>query len=122
VISERLIKVFLILSAIMTGVFAYLFAFAPQTGLDLTNHTVENLASVMAGRYLALSLFALAIAFLGDLTMAAAFFAIGMMLGFIDGYIYLSAGLPFIEHAVVGCLSAAALGLTLWLKKSKGLA
>lgn len=115
-ISAKLIKVFLCLSALMTGVFAFLFAFYPQVGLDLTNHNQDQLVSVIAGRYLGLSLFALVIAWFGDLTLMAAFFAIGTILGLIDGYIYLSAGLPHWEHTIVGLLSAIALAITLLVR------
>ncbi|MEO0342280.1 MAG: hypothetical protein AAF198_02470 [Pseudomonadota bacterium] len=117
---RRVIQVLLLISALMTGVFAIVFAVDSDMGLALTDHRMEQLPMVMAGRYLALSLFALVIAFWGDLKLFAAFFAIGTTLALIDTMIYAILGHAFLPHALVGVLAGLACATCLWGLRVKG--
>lgn len=118
-IKQTWVRVFLGLSAGLTLLFAGLFAFAPETGLEFTTHRPDQLVLVMAGRYLGLAVFAIGVLIWGDLKMAALFFGIGGMLGLIDGLIYLSAGYPHWKHTSVGLLGLMASGTTIWFGRVK---
>lgn len=98
------------------------FAFwrGPETGFRVSTHRLEQLPSVMADRYMA---FALLIAFMlwyGDLTVLAAFFAIGAFMGLADGFIYGRRKLPHWKHTSSGLLSLFACAVTMVARTQTG--
>ena len=99
---------FLILSGL-----AFAFWSNPARGLVQTTHRVELLPQVMADRYTAFAVLALAILAFGDLRLTASFFAVCAFMGFADGLIYARAGHPHMKHTVSGVLSVIALCVTL---------
>jgi hypothetical protein len=99
---------FLILSGL-----AFAFWSNPARGLVQTTHRAEQLPLVMADRYTAFALLALAILMFGDLRLTATFFAICAFMGFADGLIYARAGHPHMKHTFSGVLSVVALCVTL---------
>ena len=85
----------------------------PARGMAQTTHRLEQLPLVMADRYTAFALLAVAVILFGDLRLYAAFFAVCAFMGFADGVIYARAGHPHMKHTFSGVLSVIALGVTL---------
>jgi hypothetical protein len=85
----------------------------PARGMAQTTHRLEQLPLVMADRYTAFALLAIAVILFGDLRLYAAFFAVCAFMGFADGVIYARAGHPHMKHTFSGVLSVIALGVTL---------
>jgi hypothetical protein len=92
---------------------AFAFWSNPARGLVQTAHRVEMLPLVLADRYTAFALLAVAILLFGDLRLTAAFFAVCAFMGFADGYLYARAGHAHMKHTSSGVLSVIALGVTL---------
>jgi Iap family predicted aminopeptidase len=108
-----LVTICLLVTVAILGVLAFAFWSNPARGLLQTTHRVEMLPLVMADRYSAFALLAVAILVFGDLRLTAAFFAVCAFMGFADGLIYARAGHPHMKHTVSGVLSVVALGVTL---------
>lgn len=98
----------LITAAILT-LLAYAFWTDPDKGLAQTTHRLEKLPLVMADRYTAFAILALAFTLYGDLNVLILFFAICAFMGFADGLIYARAGHPHWKHTTSGLLSVLAL-------------
>jgi hypothetical protein len=95
------------------GTMAASFWRNPVQGLALTTHRAEMLPQVMADRYAAFAMLAIAVLLLGDLRFLAVLFALCAFMGFADGWIYARAGHPHLKHTFSGVLSVVALGVTL---------
>ena len=108
-----LVTVCLLVTVAILGVLAFAFWSNPARGLQQTTHRVQQLPLVMADRYTAFALMAVAILVFGDLRLTAAFFAVCAFMGFADGLIYARAGHPHMKHTLSGVLSVVALGVTL---------
>jgi len=102
----------LVTFAILSGL-AFAFWSTPARGLFQSTHRIEQLPLVLADRYTALVLLALAILVFGDLRLIAVFLAVCAFMGFADGVIHARAGHPHVKHTVSGVLSVIALGVTL---------
>jgi hypothetical protein len=110
---ETLVTICALITVLILSMLAFAFWTNPVRGLAQTTHRVELLPLVMADRYTAFALLALAILVFGDLRLTAAFFAICAFMGFADGLIYARAGHPHMKHTFSGVLSVIALGVTL---------
>jgi hypothetical protein len=110
---ETLVTICALITVLILSMLAFAFWTNPVRGLAQTTHRLELLPLVMADRYTAFALLALAILVFGDLRMTAAFFAVCAFMGFADGLIYARAGHPHMKHTVSGVLSVIALGVTL---------
>lgn len=108
---------FLILTAL-----AYAFWTDPEKGLTQTTHRLEKLPLVMADRYTAFAVLALAFTIYGDLNILMIFFAVCAFMGFADGMIYARAGHPHMKHTISGILSVVAFIVTLMARLSAGAA
>jgi hypothetical protein len=108
-----LVTVCLLVTVAILGLLAFAFWSNPARGLAQTTHRVEMLPLVMADRYTAFAVLALALIVFGDLRLIAIFFAVCAFMGFADGLIYARAGHPHIKHTLSGVLSVVALGVTL---------
>jgi hypothetical protein len=110
---ESLVTICALVTILILSLLALAFWSNPERGLLQTTHRVELLPLVMADRYTAFALIALAILVFGDLRLTAAFFAVCAFMGFADGMIYARAGHPHMKHTFSGVLSVIALGVTL---------
>jgi hypothetical protein len=108
-----LVTVCLLVTVGILGMLAFAFWSNPARGLVQTTHRVELLPLVLADRYTAFALLAVAILVFGDLRLTAAFFAVCAFMGFADGVIYARAGHPHMKHTFSGVLSVVALCVTL---------
>ena len=108
-----LVQVCLALTALLLGVFAWLFAVNPAAGFRQTTHRAEQLPYVMSDRYAALTLIALGLVFFGSLPMVAVFFIACAIMGFGDAWIYARAGHSHIKHTGAGIAATVALVITL---------
>lgn len=102
-----------VMTVLILAALAFAFWSNPARGLVQTTHRVEQLPLVLADRYTALALLAVAILAFGDLRLMAAFFAVCAFMGFADGLIYARAGHSHMKHTLSGVLSVIALGVTL---------
>jgi hypothetical protein len=102
-----------VVTIVILGLLAFAFWSNPARGLAQTTHRVELLPLVLADRYTAFALLAVAILVFGDLRLTAAFFAVCAFMGFADGLIYARAGHAHMKHTFSGVLSVVALGVTL---------
>jgi hypothetical protein len=110
---DLLVTICAVITVLILAMLAYAFWSNPARGLVQTTHRVELLPLVLADRYTAFALLALAILVLGDLRLMATFFAVCAFMGFADGLIYARAGHPHMKHTLSGVLSVIALGVTL---------
>jgi hypothetical protein len=101
------------ITVLILATLAFAFWSNPARGLAQTTHRVELLPLVLADRYTAFALLALALLAFGDVRLTAAFFAVCAFMGFADGLIYARAGHPHMKHTLSGVLSVIALGVTL---------
>lgn len=98
---------------VILAVLAYAFWSDPDKGLQQTTHRLEKLPLVMADRYTAFAILALAFTLYGDLNILILFFGICAFMGFADGLIYARAGHPHWKHTASGILSTLALSVAL---------
>lgn len=110
---ETLVTICAVITVMILASLAFAFWSNPARGLAHTTHRIEQLPLVLADRYTAFALLAVAILVLGDLPLMAAFFAVCAFMGFADGLIYARAGHPHMKHTISGVLSVIALGVTL---------
>ncbi|MDM7930293.1 hypothetical protein [Tabrizicola sp.] len=108
-----LVTVCAVITVMILASLAFAFWSNPARGLAQTTHRIELLPLVLADRYMAFALLAMAVLFLGDLALMAVFFAVCAFMGFADGLIYARAGHPHMKHTISGVLSVIALGVTL---------
>jgi hypothetical protein len=110
---ETLVTLCALITVLILSGLALAFWTNPVRGMAQTTHRLELLPLVMADRYTAFALIAVAILAFGDLRLTAAFFAVCAFMGFADGMIYARAGHPHMKHTFSGVLSVVALGVTL---------
>jgi hypothetical protein len=110
---SMLVTLCVLITVLILSGLAYAFWSNPVRGLAQTTHRAELLPLVLADRYTAFALLALAVLVFGDLRMTAAFFGVCAFMGFADGVIYARAGHPHMKHTFSGVLSVIALGVTL---------
>ena len=101
------------ITVLILGAMAFAFWKDPEIGLRQTTHRAEMLPKVMADRYTAFALLALAALINGDPKVLAVFFAVCAFMGFADGWLYARAGHPHLKHTISGVLSAVALVIAL---------
>jgi hypothetical protein len=98
---------------VITALLALAFLRDPQRGLVQTTHRLELLPLVMADRYVAFTLLALAATLYGDFAVIAGLFSVFAFMGFADAWIYARAGHPFTKHLFAGLAASlvAVIGL-----------
>jgi len=97
-----------LITFVILALLAYAFWSDPDKGLTQTTHRLEKLPLIMADRYTAFAILALAFTLYGDLNILILFFGICAFMGFADGLIYARAGHPHWKHTASGILSVVA--------------
>lgn len=97
----------------LLALMAWMFWTDPDKGLAETTHRPEMLPRVLADRYTAFAVLALAATLYGDLNVLAVLFAVCAFMGLADGMMYARKGHPHSKHTMSGILSLGALALTL---------
>lgn len=108
------------ITVVILGAMALAFWRDPEVGMRQTTHRVELLPRVMADRYTAFAVLALALTLHGDLGLLAVFFGVCAFMGFADGLIYARAGQPHAKHTASGVLSVVALAVTVAAQAGEG--
>ncbi|PQO24533.1 hypothetical protein C2I36_02550 [Rhodobacteraceae bacterium WD3A24] len=102
---------------VVTGALAVLFALAPGRGMAIATHRKSHLPLVLADRYAAFCLLAIAAVIYRDLNVIAVLFAVFAFMGIVDAWLYARDGHPCARHLIAGLLaalvSATALAATL---------
>ena len=96
------------LTVVSMAVLAWAFWQSPEKGFALSTHTLENLPTVMADRYVSFGLITLGAAIIGGMSMLAWVFLVGAFMGLADGWIYWRAKLKHAKHTASGLMSAVA--------------
>jgi len=91
--------------AAFVAVLAALFIFAPQKAFEATKHRPEEMALVMAGRYIFMAFILIVVTLQGDLKLLAAVFFGLAGLAFIDAAIYGLRGKTVAPHIGAGLAS-----------------
>jgi hypothetical protein len=91
-----------LIGAMIPAYIGLLFALSPAKALPQATHRLELLPLVMADRYAAFALFALAAALSGRMTVVAVTFAILAVPGLGDAVIYARAGHSYRKHLAAG--------------------
>jgi len=87
---------------LVTGALAALFLRDPMAGMAQATHRAEKLPEVMADRYVAMGVLALAATLYGDLKVIAVLFAVFAYTGFHDAWIYARGGFAIAKHVGAG--------------------
>ncbi|MEM7798964.1 MAG: DUF4267 domain-containing protein [Chloroflexota bacterium] len=93
-----------ILFCIVMLYLAYMFWTDFESALEATDHTLNSLGYVLAGRFVATALLALFVAFYRDMRVMAFVFILYTWMSFVDGYTYFIQGLPHLPHTGTGIL------------------
>ena len=107
------IYIALAITVAITGYIAWRFTRDAEEGMVWATHKHALLPRVMTGRYIMLFMFTLGVLLFGDIYMIAWLFAVCALVGFYDGWLYHTSGLPHGKHTFTGVLALGALGLTL---------
>ena len=103
----------MLITAGFTGFYAFVSLRDPVQVMETATHKMDLLPNIMAGRYLILFLLTLGVLVYGHTGVAIYFLAVCAVLGFYDGCVYWSRGLPHIKHtfsgilSLIGCLALA---------------
>ena len=100
--AETAVITLALIGAMIPTYIGALFALDPVRALPQATHRLELLPRVMADRYAAFALFALAAAWSGDMRIIAVTFAILAVPGLGDAVIYARAGHSFRKHLAAG--------------------
>ncbi len=88
--------------ALVTGVLAALFLRDPVSGMAATAHRAEQLPRVMANRYVAMLILAIAATIHGEPGVIAVLFVAFSFMAFHDAWIYRQAGHSVAKHIGAG--------------------
>ncbi|MEM7332403.1 MAG: hypothetical protein AAF490_09940 [Chloroflexota bacterium] len=75
-----------------------------EAALEATDHTLNSMGRVLAGRFVATAGLAMFVAFYRDMRVMTFAFVLFAWMSFIDGYIYFSQELPHMPHTGTGIL------------------
>ena len=103
---------------LVTGALAFLFLRDPVQGMALTTHRAEKLPEVMADRYIALCVLALAATLYGDMKVIAVLFGTFAFMGFADAWIYGRGGFPIAKHMAAGILALIVMSVALFAQNA----
>lgn len=92
--------------ALFMGGLSFMFMRDPVAGLAQTTHRLEKLPEVMADRYIAFTVLALAATLYGDFKVIAVLFGTFAFMGFADAWIYARGGFPVFKHVGAGVLAS----------------
>ena len=110
----------IVITVMITGYYAVLFARDPETAMATATHRLDLLPRVMAGRYIVLFLLTFGVLLMNDIRVSAYFFAVCTFLGLYDGWVYWSRGLPHFKHTITGLLALGALCISLLALTTSG--
>lgn len=83
---------------------AFIFWQDLDSALAATDHRLDSLGYVLAGRFTATAALALFVAFYRDMRVMTFAFVLFAWMSFVDGYTYFSQGLPHMPHTGTGIL------------------
>ncbi|GKY87798.1 hypothetical protein [Sinisalibacter aestuarii] len=90
------------LGILVTGYLAAIFVANPAAAMRKVHHLPEFLPQVMADRYVANLVLAVAATLYGDLSVIAVLFAVFAFMAFADAAIYARASKPYMPHFIAG--------------------
>lgn len=99
------------IGGVVTLVLGIAFVVDPEAGLKMSHHRRAQLPSVMAGRYIAFTLLALASALYGDPIVILVLFMVFAGVSFFDAFTYANEGAPWWIHAAAGGLCFVVIAL-----------
>lgn len=95
----------------VTGVIACICLYNPAAGLAKLSHEVEQLPTVMLGRYLAIFGFSVFAAYYADFIVLLAWLSAAGFMALFDAALYAHHRKPYGTHLAAGVLTVIAIGL-----------
>ena len=95
----------------VTGVIACICLYNPAAGLAKLSHEIEQLPTVMLGRYLAIFGFSFFAAYYADFIVLLAWLTAASFMALFDAALYARQSKPYGTHLAAGVLTVIAIGL-----------
>ncbi|HAS44201.1 MAG TPA: hypothetical protein DCS93_27230 [Microscillaceae bacterium] len=108
---KKIFQLITLLFAVFMFVLAYLFWTDFTKALEVSNHALNNMGKVLAGRFMVSAMLAIFAAWYFDAKVLAFVFLMFAFMALADGFTYYAQNLPHFPHTITGifCLIVAAL-------------